>query len=436
MRFCLAILATAWVGCSSATVGSEGGDAGAGNSAGKGGAASGGTSTSTSGGASASAGYGGSAGDSAGGSGTAGASGGGGKMGSGGIVGAGGTTSGSCGSIPAPGTWDAASISPVASPPGIPGYQFTGKSVSVVVDPFDTAKVWLGTGEYGLYQSTDCGASWVHVSTGTDSDQIDRSTLWSMAVDPVNQGTIYTVAAYGAGSVWKSTNGGLDWVDLFPSQTGFQYNFANNISMDAHDPLHLVTMSHGSCDDFSNGCLTETFDGGETWPNRVSLPKPWGERGGVDVVDATTWILGYGGDGMYVTTDNGQTWTQAIEKGAGDASGEFSTLPLAPAADGAYYVDSFQGALRSTDGVNWSLVWAKKDGISARLEALITTPTTIYAGDYADIYSAPLSDYGNWTKITGPALENFFNTFMAYDSVHKIVYVSGWEGGMVRYVEP
>jgi hypothetical protein len=52
------------------------------------------------------------------------------------------------------------------------------------------------------------------------------------------------------------------------------------------------------------------------------------------------------------------------------------------------------------------------------------------------MYSAPLSDYSNWTKMTGPGLANFFNTFMAYDSVHKIIYVSGWEGGMVRYVEP
>ena len=244
-------------------------------------------------------------------------------MGPGVIVGADGSTGGPCGSIPAPGKWDAASISPVAAAPGIPGYQFKGKSVSVVVDPFDTAKVWLGTGEYGLFQSTDCGANWKHVSTGTNGAQIDKSTLWSMAVDPVNKGTIYTVAAYGAGSVWKSTNGGVDWVDLFPNQTKFQYNFANNISMDAHDPQHLVTMSHGSCDDFSNGCLTETFDGGKTWPNRVSLPKPWGERGGVDVIDAKTWILGYGGDGMYITTDNGKNWKQATQRGAGDATGEF-----------------------------------------------------------------------------------------------------------------
>jgi photosystem II stability/assembly factor-like uncharacterized protein len=360
----------------------------------------------------------------------------GGKMGSGGIVGADASTGGPCGSIPARGTWDAASVSPVAAPPGEPGYQFKGKSVSVVVDPFDTAKVWLGTGEYGLYQSTDCGASWKHVSTGTNGSQIDKSTLWSMAVDPVNKGTIYTVAAYGAGSVWKSTNGGVDWVDLFPNQTKFQYNFANNVSMDAHDPQHLVTMSHGSCDDFSNGCLTETFDGGKTWPNRASLPKPWGERGGVDVIDKTTWILGYGGDGMYVTTDNGKSWKQTTQRGAGDATGEFSILPLAPAADGAYYVDSFQGALRSTDGINWSLAWGKKNGVYARLEALITTPTMIYAGDNADMYSAPLSDYGNWTKMTGPKVDNFFNTFMAYDPVHKVVYVSGWEGGMVRYVEP
>ena len=236
MRWSLAILATALAGCSSATNGSDvGGEGGDANGAGEGGSSaivgtsSGGSATSggmsTSGGAAGSAAHGGSAGQSAGGSsgrggaaGSGGAPADGGKMGLGGIVGADASTGGPCGSIPAPGKWDAASISPVAAAPGIPGYQFKGKSVSVVVDPFDTAKVWLGTGEYGLFQSTDCGASWKHVSTGTNSGQIDKSTLWSMAVDPVNKGTIYTVAAYGAGSVWKSTNGGVDWVDLFPNQ--------------------------------------------------------------------------------------------------------------------------------------------------------------------------------------------------------------------------
>jgi hypothetical protein len=446
MRWSLTIVATILFGCSAAadapedpeanaadTGGSSaGGSAALGGRASTGGSSARGGQTGSGGRASGTGGSSGSSGGSSGSSGTGGSAAAG-STGQGGVVGTGGATGGPCGALPAPGTWDAASIAPVAAAPGIPGYQFKGKSVSVVVDPFDSAKVWLGTGEYGLYQSPDCGATWKHVSTGANSSEIDRSTLWSMAVDPVHQGVIYAVAAYGAGSVWKSTDAGVDWMDLNPHGAGF---FANNVSMDAHDPLHLVTMSHGSCSDFANGCAVETFDGGKTWPNRVSLPAPWGERGGVDVINATTWILGYGNNGMYVTTDNGKTWTRATQQGAGDATGEFSILPLAPAIDGAYYVDSFQGALRSTDGVSWSLVWGKKNGVYARLEALVVTPTTIYGGDNADFYSAPLSDYANWAPMKGPAVSNFFNTFMAYDPVHRVIYVSGWEGGMVRYVEP
>jgi hypothetical protein len=349
---------------------------------------------------------------------------------------------GDCAALPAPGAWDPASIAPVAAPAGEPSYEFVGKSMAVIADPFDPSTVWLGTGQKGLFRSTDCGATWTHVNTGTNGSALDQSSLWSMVIDPVNQGVIYTVAAYGVGGLWKSTNGGVDWTQLVPPSSMFAKltnNFVANVSMDPSNPQHLAVTSHGVCTaPFPLGCIAETFDGGETWPNIVSMPTTWGENGGVYVINPTTWLWGSGdtGKGTYVTTDNGKTWTQARAGGAGDGKGENTMQPLERATDGAYYVPSAEGVLRSTDGVAWSLAWGQKNFQSAAVTGIALTPTTIYASQGQAFYSAPLDDFATWAPLQGPAGYAGYASFLAYDQAHHVLYVSGWEGGLFRYVTP
>jgi hypothetical protein len=348
---------------------------------------------------------------------------------------------GSCSALPAKGTWDPASISPVV-PTTTVSYQFTGKSTAIVVDPYDASTVWLGTGDKGLFKSTDCGATWSHVNNGTNGGSLDQSVLWSFVIDPVNQGVIYTVAAYGVGGLWKSTNGGGDWQQLFDPNSQFgklvPYNFVANVSMDPSNPKHLAVTSHGKCNDpYPNGCIAETFDGGATWPNIVGMPQAWGEDGGIQVINATTWIWGTGDNfgGTYVTTDNGKNWTQALPGHMGDATGENTTQPLVRAADGAYYSASLQGALRSTDGASWTLAWGQKNFMTPQAVGLIVTPNTIYSVANTAFFSAPLNDYGNWSAMKAPPLAmNDYAAFLAYDVTHHVLYVSCW-GSVFRFVD-
>jgi hypothetical protein len=348
----------------------------------------------------------------------------------------------SCATLPAAGIWDTVSISPV-TPPSNPPNVFVGTSAAVVIDPFDSSTVWLGTGYSGLFKSTDCGATWTHVNTGMNGSAIDQSVLWSMTVDPVNQGVIYAVGAYGAEGLWKSTDGGVDWVQLFPSTSKFAqvvpYNFVANVSMDAANSMHLAVSSHGVCNDpYPLGCIAESFDGGATWPNIVSMPQSWAENGGVQIINATTWIWG-GGDselGLYVTTNNGQTWTQARPNDSGDGNGEFSTQPLERAVDGAYYASSLEGVIRSTDGITWSLAWGQnKSYQTAQVIGIAVSATTIYGSNQENFFSAPISDYTNWSSMAGPAgLSKGITDFLAYDAAHHLLYASSWAGGLFRLV--
>jgi hypothetical protein len=264
-----------------------------------------------------------------------------------------------------------------------------------------------------------------------------------MAVDPVNKGVIYTVAAYGAGGVWKSTNAGVDWTQLFPSTSAYAQlvpnDFAGDVSMEATNPLHLAVSSHGGCNAPDPlGCIAESFDGGMTWPNIVSTPVAWGEQGGVQVVNATTWIWGSANAGMgaYVTTDNGKTWNHALPGGAGDANGEDTILPLKRAGDSAYYASSSQGAVRSTDGVTWSLAWAEKNNVVPNIRGVAFSSTTLYGSINSAFYAAPISDYASWSTISGPAGQTDSADFLAYDEVHHLLYASCWGGGLYRTVMP
>ncbi len=354
---------------------------------------------------------------------------------------------GACAALPKAGIWDATSISPVTSTDPGNALDFTGKSMAVVVDPLDSSSVWLGTGNKGLFKSSDCGATWTHVNSGTNGAALDQGALWSMAVDPVHQGTIYTVAGYGSLGLWKSTDGGVDWVQLVPATSAFGMlmsginSFVNNVSLEAANPAHIVAMSHGPCSaPYTNGCIGESFDGGATWSNTVAMPAAWGEKGGVQIIDATTWIWGGGSgtSGLYVTTDNGKSWTSALAGGTGDANGELAILPLARAADGAFYISSLEGVLRSTDGVAWSVAWGPKSFANALDTGIVVTASTIYAADGVSFYSAPLGDYGNWSTMAGPPALTADDSaqFLAYDSAHHLLYASTWGGGVFRIVTP
>jgi hypothetical protein len=330
------------------------------------------------------------------------------------------TTPGSCATIPAAGAWEE------ITPPGVTDAD------AIVVDPFDPATVWLGTGKgsmtKGLFKSTDCGVTWTLVSTGQNSSHLDGDQ-WSMAIDPVDQGTIYTLSAYGSEGLWKSTNGGVDWTNLFPSGSDFAtiapYTFVNNISMDPNDHEHLLVMAHGMCNAPDTiGCEAESTNGGDTW-NITPTPAPWGEGGGVQLLNATSWLWGSaeGENGTYLTTNNGQSWTQVLPGNMGAMNGEFSTHPVVRATDGAYYASALQGVIRSTDRTTWSLLPFD------RIVGLAVGPHNLWGSDQwtPTFYSASLSDPSTWTTMSAPPSNLASDQGcpdLDYDATHTLLYAS------------
>ncbi|HEV8247995.1 MAG TPA: hypothetical protein VGP93_19610, partial [Polyangiaceae bacterium] len=330
-----------------------------------------------------------------------------------------------CTALPASGTWE--KISPTGD----------DASGSIALDPFDSAIIWAGN-KNGLNKSTDCGASWTLVSTGTNGPGLANSSLWSIAVDPVEQGTIYLVGGYGALSLWKSTNSGVDWTNLFPADSEYAthagYDFVNNVSMDPSDHLHLAVATHGSCSaPYDPNCDAETTDGGVTWTVSVA-PSHWPEGGGLFVLDATTWLWCDPFGGIWRTQNNGGSFDKVWDGYGGN--GEFTNHPLYPASDGAYYLSSIQGILRSTDsGATFTQV--KNDG---KFVGFAMSSTTLYAADQwsPSFATATISAPTTWTSFPAPPglPDNQGAPYLEYDEDHHLLYASTWPGGLWRIVTP
>jgi len=344
-------------------------------------------------------------------------------------------TTGNCANLPAAGKWE--NISPVTATIGDgSGQNF---SEAVVVDPFDPATVWFGTGFAGVFKSTDCGATWTHMNTGRNAKEMDNGSHISFAVDPVDKGTIYTVSLFGAWGLWKTTNGGVDWDQLFAPDSEFAKltsNAIDAVAMDPTDHLHLVLGMHSNCaEPYAPTCTAETMDGGKTW-KIVKLPTPnWEEGAGPSILDAKRWL--YGGTELWLTTDGAATWKKVTPQGTwGFSGGEVSSRPITRTSDGTYLLTSSQGLVTSADGLTWSLV----PNFNKRLVALTLNGGRLYATDAwsMGIYTALETDYRTWTTV--PPMQGLPDDlgapFVDYDAVHSVLYTAHFAGGLWRVVTP
>jgi photosystem II stability/assembly factor-like uncharacterized protein len=329
------------------------------------------------------------------------------------------------------------------------------------MDPFNVGTLWLGAsprgnlgaGTGGVHKSTDCGATWAHVSTGTNGTEVDKASIWSLAVDFVVPGVIYVIGQYGPQGLYKSTNAGVDWTQTMPPggdvATTIPAGPSNppmaaigSVSMDPNDHLHLVVGAHGNCTGANApACGAESTDGGSTWTFFTTpFLKGWAEQTGPYVIDATTWIYAALFDGIWLTTDRGATWTSIAPSGVGGATGgEYTHRPILRGSDGTYYLPSYNkgGLMKSTDGRAWSFIAGSPNG-SYEL-GLAIGGGHVFIGDRNGLTydMAPDVNPTTWTSLTkSPATANEGAVFMEYDEAHHVLYSSNFEGGLWRMVTP
>jgi photosystem II stability/assembly factor-like uncharacterized protein len=334
-----------------------------------------------------------------------------------------------------PGVWEeitpaAVNLDPAWKNPNNAG---TNGGVGVfVLDPQDTANIYLGTSAQGIYKSTDCGSTWAKVNTGMNGADLDKGGQWTMAIDPVDpRGVIYTNSGYGPMGLYKSTNGGVDWQQILPTDVFVYGGFVHNISLDPTNPQHLVVSPHFTCEgSHSMYCLLETQNGGTDW-NVIENAPPNGEQAGEVVIDNSTWFFAEGFGGLQRTTDQGQTWT-----GVANPQGYAFAIMVHPDG-GSYFLPAGPNMITSPDGVTWTTLQNSPGSFF-----ITSSTTTIFvssgpwctkSSDGTELfYEAPLSDPTNWTQIRPSPPMTYAPASMQYDEDRGILYASSCNGGFWR----
>jgi hypothetical protein len=323
--------------------------------------------------------------------------------------------------------------------------------MSSTVDP--TGTIWIGAygrtsqlpGSGGVFKSSDCGASWTHVNTGANASDIDRSEIWSMAVD-LDSGaepTLYVIGMYGPDGLFKSTNGGVDWVQLLPAGDMISHvvpagpgnppiSAIASIALDPTNHQHLIAGVHSVCaDPYGPICDIESTDGGKNW-KVVRVPvvgaTGWQEQTGPYLLNATTWIHATLGTGIWLTTDDGTSWSNVAPKGVNGATGgEYTMHPFVPTASGSYYLPSSgpSGLLRSSGiGQPWTSIANAPAGNYNVAFAAGGGHLFIGDGYGGTLYAAEESDPTKWSKVPLPPVQDsgWGVWYLDYDATNHLLY--------------
>jgi len=319
-----------------------------------------------------------------------------------------------------------------------------GGTFAMAVDPVNQGTVYAGTLHQGLWKTTDCGASWAIIGTGTSAVDVNSGMNWTLAIDPQAPEVVYTNSGYGTGDLFKSTDGGVNWTDIWSPKSqpvlgkSFTFNFANVIALDPSDSRHILLTFHEPClAPHPATCIAESMDAGGSWRLIDGEPSWNGNEGQVIFFldNSTTWLWGSATNGYWRSGDSGKSWEAIPDMTTSHLQGSQITR----SADGTFYASSTKGIWRSPDGkaANWTLV----PDTGPTVGGLLTTGTTLYAStcyfankcDSPRYLKSPEADGQKWTAMPmSPKMTQGGN--LGYDKAHKLLYSSNLDAGLWRVV--
>ncbi len=168
---------------------------------------------------------------------------------------------------------------------------------AIAPDPFSSGVVYAGTGN-GVFKTSNGGLTWVDAKAG----MIPFSTsIRSLGASPLTPGLL--LAGTDVDNLYRSANGGLSWTHV-TSVNGFapQDVFVRSIGF---DPLAANIAYVGS----DSGHVYKSVDAGNNWSLLVDLPTVNSVRRIiVDPNNTSNIFVATFGGGVFVSEDGGVSW--------------------------------------------------------------------------------------------------------------------------------
>lgn len=239
------------------------------------------------------------------------------------------------------------------------GTSWSGRALSLAIDPTNPSTIYLGTAGGGVWKSLDGGTTWA-----PKSDYQSSLSIGTLAIDSFNPQRLFAgtgeynnggVGTYYGNGILRSTDGGETWSEL--GTTTFLRDEISRILFDPTDDTSQKMFLAAA-----TGVYTST-DGGVNW----TLQRAGSVGSLVVVVNGASLrlIAGFRGSGLWTSTRAGvlwSAWTQltspAFPTGGIDriALGQSRNHPqtiYAAFSDGS----SIAGLARTTNGgADWTLV--------------------------------------------------------------------------------
>lgn len=237
-----------------------------------------------------------------------------------------------------------------------------------------------------IYKSTNGGENWVEVFSG------GAANIIYIACDSNNN--VY--ASYGSSGVLKSTNSGLNWTVIPP--TNFNSNTVNSVKCGKNNYVYVGTTLGG---------IYISTDGGATFPynflsgsNIVSI---YIDKYNSDIVYAGA-SAGTGNNGVYRSSNAGMNWSELMNSGVNCwAMVQFNPNEL-------LYVGTSTGypVYKSTNsGLNWFQITALPGAMRG---AAINSAQFVYTAGNGGVYRS--TNFG----------ASFVNFGFTYSSNHCLAY--------------
>ncbi len=282
---------------------------------------------------------------------------------------------------------------------------------SLVVDPSNADRFYLGTLDAQIYTSADAGKSWVLLYNFSKP----KLFVDHIIVDPRDSRTLY-VAAHRhkeAGGFFKSIDGGHKWRESPELK---------------NEALHSLTQA----DSNPNVLIAGTFNGlfrsdnsGDTWtqlptfstPGLVHVESLAIDPRSTNTIYAGTWYL------PYKSTDGGQTWRN-IKNGIIDDSDIFA-IDIDPRDPNHIIASACSGIYETANGGD---NWTKVQGIpsqSRRTRAIVQHPTIaglVFAGTTEGFWRSERGGKADsWMVTTSRQLE--INSIAIHPSRPQTIYI-------------
>lgn len=356
----------------------------------------------------------------------------------------------------------------------------TGRVTAIVADPTVTGRMFVGTGDGGVWMRANASAVFVPIF-----DLEPTLSVGALALDTSTSPnpTLYVGSGEGNGSadpyygegMFVSSNLGVTWTQL--GATTFAHASIASIAVDTTQTPRTIyaAVTYGSSanraeaswveGDFSQNGLLRSGDGGESWisypagtfgacPYFTYDPCP-AESVAIDPGSPAAVLVSILGAGVFRSSNSGFSWTPAslpnLSGGVGRASVAAAhgvAYAIIGAADGIEFAGFYKSA---NDGVTWTQASVPSvtaggttlDGTSSSnfsesffdqtiaIDPADTTGATVVFGGVG-IYRS-INSGANWTSLALSGGTHSDQHAIAFDPASAHSFFLGNDGGLYRF---